>query len=96
MKNITLFLSILIVAMPGFGQGVFSNQTNFVLEKVVQEYTSQFKNIKGEVINKSKASTAYKSTLAIPGAVFYYHYTVCCRRAPGAHLGISIVYRPGF
>lgn len=69
MKNKFLFLSMLIVAMPGFGQGVFSNQTNFVLEKVVQEYTSQFKNIKGEVINKSKVSTACKSTLTIPGAV---------------------------
>ncbi len=69
MKNITLFLFIVMIGMPGFGQGVFSNQTNFTLERVVQEYASQFKNIKGEVINKSKASTAYKSTLSIPGAV---------------------------
>ena len=69
MKNVLLFLTIVVFSIPGFAQGVFSNQTNFVLEKVVQEYTSQFRNIRGEIINKSKASTAYKSTLAIPGAV---------------------------
>lgn len=69
MKNTCLLLAILAVAAPGFGQGVFSNQTNYILEKVVQEYTSQFKNIRGEVINKSAASSAYKSTLTIPGAI---------------------------
>jgi hypothetical protein len=69
MKNILLFLPILFLGAPGFAQGVFSNQTNFTLEKVVQEYASQFKNIKGELLSSRQGASAYKSTLTIPGAV---------------------------
>lgn len=69
MKTITTLLVILCLHLACTAQGVFSNQTNQTLEKVVQDYPSQFKNIKGELLSAGPRSTAYKSTIAIPGAV---------------------------
>ncbi len=70
MKNsyLLLFLSLLCGRICT-AQGVFSNQTNYALEKVVQDYPSQFKNIKGELLTSGAGSAAYKSTVTIPGAV---------------------------
>jgi hypothetical protein len=69
MKNISLLLVILFIKSTCIAQGVFSNQTNYTLEKVVQDYPSQFKNIKGELLSSGQGSSAYKSTIAVPGAV---------------------------
>ncbi|MEP7279021.1 MAG: hypothetical protein ABI813_10285 [Bacteroidota bacterium] len=68
MKNI-LLLFLLYVSAAGSAQGVFSNQTNSTLEKVVKDYPSEFKNIRGELISAGPGSAEYKSTLTIPGAV---------------------------
>jgi len=69
MKNILLFLPILCWGTSATAQGVFSNQTNFILEKVVQDYPGQFKNIRGELVSSGQGQSAYKSTLVIPGAI---------------------------
>jgi hypothetical protein len=69
MKNISLLLLILIVYNTTIAQGVFSNQTNNTLEKVLQDYPSQFKNIRGQLVSSKPGSTEYKSTLTIPGAI---------------------------
>ena len=49
-------------------QGVFSNKTQVVLEKVIQDYPNHFYNIKGELISQALQSSRYKSTLQLPGA----------------------------
>jgi hypothetical protein len=49
-------------------QGVFSNKTQVVLEKVIQDYPNHFYNIKGELIGQALKSVCYKSTLELPGA----------------------------
>lgn len=49
-------------------QGVFSNKTQVVLEKVIQDYPNHFYNIKGELISQALQTTRYKSTLQLPGA----------------------------
>jgi hypothetical protein len=49
-------------------QGVFSNKTQSVLEKVIQDYPNHFYNIKGELISQALQSSRYKSTLQLPGA----------------------------
>jgi hypothetical protein len=49
-------------------QGVFSNKTQVVLEKVIQDYPNHFYNIKGELISQALQSAMYKSTLEVPGA----------------------------
>ena len=69
MKNINLLLLILSVYSSTIAQGVFSNQTNNTLEKVVQDYPRQFKNIKGELLSSKPGSAEYKSIITIPGAV---------------------------
>ena len=69
MKNIILLLPVFFFGSVCMAQGVFSNQTNYTLEKVVQDYPSQFKNIRGELISTTPGSAEYKSTITIPGAV---------------------------
>jgi len=69
MKNTCLFLLLFSICFTCCAQGVFSNQTNSTLEKVVKDYPSQFKNIKGELLSSNGSATEYKSIIAIPGAV---------------------------
>ncbi|MFT3932586.1 MAG: hypothetical protein QM726_03140 [Chitinophagaceae bacterium] len=65
----TFFLTIIFFAsMRSQSQGVFRNQTSSALEKVVQDYTNQFKNIKGELLSSREGVAEYKSTIVIPGA----------------------------
>jgi hypothetical protein len=69
MKNtITLFILIFFGTTLS-AQGVFTNQTNGTLEKVIQDYPNQFKNIKGDLLESNPRSSEYKSNIAIPGAV---------------------------
>jgi len=49
-------------------QGVFSNKTQVILEKVIQDYPNRFYHIRGEVIGQALESTRYRSTLQLPGA----------------------------
>ena len=49
-------------------QGVFSNKTQVVLEKVIQDYPNHFYNIKGELISQALQTTRYKSTVQLPGS----------------------------
>lgn len=70
MKNIPALLIILLTTSTScLAQGVFRNQTSSALEKVVQDYPKQFKNIRGEELSSAKGSTEYKSNIVIPGAV---------------------------
>ena len=50
-------------------QSVFSNKTQVVLEKVIQDYPNHFHNIKGELIGQASQASRYRSTLQLPGAV---------------------------
>jgi len=76
MKNILTLLLILFFGASCIAQGVFRNQTNNTLEKVVQDYPSKFKNIKGELLSSGPGSAEYKSTITIPGAVSNYYNTI--------------------
>lgn len=50
-------------------QGVFSNKTQTVVEKVIQDYPNHFHNIKGELIGPASSKTSrYRSTLELPGS----------------------------
>ncbi len=69
MKNTSTLFSVLLLCVSANAQGVFGNQTSNTLEKVVQDYPSQFKNIKGEMVSSAKGATEYKSNVSIPGSV---------------------------
>jgi hypothetical protein len=62
------------------GQGVFSNKTQTIVEKVIQDYPNHFYNIRGELISKALQTAHYRSTLEIPGAA---SSTVTLVSAPG-------------
>jgi len=49
-------------------QGVFSNKTQSVVEKVIQDYPNHFYNIKGELICQASQTSRYRSTLELTGA----------------------------
>ena len=67
MKSLTL---VLLIITPFYisAQGVFTNQTNTALQKVISDYPNHFKNIKGKVVNEDPQSTDYESNVQIPGA----------------------------
>jgi hypothetical protein len=69
MKSIQLLLILFLFGNTCVAQGVFSNQTNNALERVVQNYPSQFKNIRGDLLSSTHGSSEYKSTVAVPGAI---------------------------
>jgi hypothetical protein len=49
-------------------QGVFSNKTQVILEKVIQDYPNHFFHLRGELIDQAVQSARYKSTLQLPGS----------------------------
>ncbi|MBA4167914.1 MAG: hypothetical protein H0X41_10295 [Chitinophagaceae bacterium] len=68
MKSLALAL-ILVLPTLIFAQGVFNNQTNVALQKVIGDYPNHFKNIQGDVVNTETQSTDYISKVMIPGAL---------------------------
>jgi len=63
-------LVALLFLIPVFlsAQGVFTNQTNTALQKIIGDYPNNFRNIRGELINEDPQSTDYRSKVQIPGA----------------------------
>lgn len=49
-------------------QGVFSNKTQVILEKVIQDYPNHFYHLRGELIGQALQTSQYRSTLQLPGA----------------------------
>jgi hypothetical protein len=50
-------------------QGVFTNQTNSAIEKVIQDYPNQFRNITGALLVEKQQTADYRSNIQIPGAI---------------------------
>jgi hypothetical protein len=68
MKNIIFFSLLFAANAEASAQGVFANQTNGALEKVIQDYPNQFKNIKGALVASNAHEAEYKSVVTIPGS----------------------------
>jgi len=68
MRNIILTIATVLLSGALMAQGVFSNKTQSVLEKVIQDYPNHFHNIKGELISQVQKTAEYKSTLQLPGS----------------------------
>lgn len=68
MRNMLLAFAPVLLSGTLTAQGVFSNKTQAVLEKVIQDYPNHFLNIKGELISHATQATRYQSTLQLPGA----------------------------
>jgi hypothetical protein len=68
MRSAILTLTPVLLSATLSAQGVFSNKTQVILEKVIQDYPNHFYNIKGELISQALQTSRYKSTLQLPGA----------------------------
>lgn len=73
----TALLALLVITLPVFSQGVFSNNTNSALQKVIQDYPNKFRNIQGDKIKGEDQRVDYRSKIEVPGAIFNVvsHYT---------------------
>jgi len=68
MRNTILAIAPVLLSVTLTAQGVFSNKTQSILEKVIQDYPNHFHNIKGELISQERQTAEYKSTLQLPGS----------------------------
>jgi len=69
MKNIYTLLVLTLFSTGLTAQGVFTNQTNGALEKVIQDYPNKFRNIKGNLLSSNPQEEEYRSSINIPGAL---------------------------
>jgi hypothetical protein len=68
MKNVTYLLLFFFLTQIAGAQGVFSNQTNVALQRVIEDFPNHFRNIKGDLIAENNGSD-YRSKVEIPGAI---------------------------
>ena len=68
MRSVILVLAPVMLSASLNAQGVFSNKTQIVVEKAIQEYPNHFLNIKGALIGQATQTSRYRSTLELPGA----------------------------
>src|ERR1700754_1287492 len=68
MRSAILGLVPLMLSASLSAQGVFSNKTQIIVEKVIQDYPNHFLNIKGELIGQVLQTSRYRSPLVLPGA----------------------------
>lgn len=68
MRNATITIATMLLSGALSAQGVFSNKTQSVLERVIQDYPNHFHNIRGELISQAHQMAEYRSTLQLPGS----------------------------
>ncbi len=66
--KIILFVMLLLSSATVRTQGVFNNNTNLALQKVLEDYPNNFNNIKGDKISGNQLTTDYHSKIMVPGA----------------------------
>ena len=69
MKSITILVIAFILASACYSQGVFTNDVNSALQKVIQDYPNHFANLKGSQVPGTPLNDQYHSTVSVPGAV---------------------------
>jgi hypothetical protein len=68
MRSSIFSLTLTLLSASLTAQGVFSNKTQVILEKVIQDYPNHFNNIRAEQIEQAPQTTSYKSTVKLPGS----------------------------
>lgn len=69
MKNVALWLLLSAATLTAGAQGVFSNQTNAALQKVIEDYPHQFSNIKGARLQERERAIQFQSKVQVPGSL---------------------------
>lgn len=68
-RVVPVLLLLMVTTLTVHAQGVFNNQTNAALQRVIEDYPNQFKNIKGDLLQESTGAADYQSKVQIPGAL---------------------------
>lgn len=69
MKSITILVIAFTLASACYSQGVFTNDVNSALQKVIQDYPNHFVNLKGAQVEGGTRTDQYHSTVKVPGSV---------------------------
>ena len=69
MKQLLLVVMFFTFIFPVSGQGVFTNSTTATIETVIQDVSTGYANIKGDLISKTGTQSEYKSKVQLPGAL---------------------------
>ena len=69
MKSICTLIIGCALTIAVAGQGVFTNDVNSALQRVIQDYPNHFANLKGPQISGTVRTVQYRSTVVVPGAL---------------------------
>jgi hypothetical protein len=96
MRSAILTFAPFVLSASLSAQGVFSNRTQVVLEKVIQDYPNHFYNIKGELIDQALQTARYRSTLQLPGSASSTVTLATTTSGPGSGWTCSVLETPDF
>ena len=68
MKSISAMVIFFTLSIASQSQGVFTNDVNSALQKVIQDYPNHFVNLKGKQLSGNTGSVQFYSTVEVPGA----------------------------
>jgi len=69
MKSIITLVILVIATFSAVSQGVFTNDVNSALQKVIQDYPNHFVNIKGAQVMGNNQRVQYHSNVEVPGSL---------------------------
>lgn len=69
MKSITILIIGFTLTSACYSQGVFTNDVNSALQKVIQDYPNHFINLKGAQVAGNMHTVQYYSTVEVPGSL---------------------------
>jgi hypothetical protein len=69
MKSITILVIAFTLASACYSQGVFTNDVNSALQKVIKDYPNHFVNLKGAQVEGNTRTDQYHSTVKVPGSI---------------------------
>ena len=69
MKSIITIVIITTLSFAGTAQGVFTNDVNSALQKVIQDFPNHFVNLKGAQVKGNRRAVQYHSTVEVPGSL---------------------------
>jgi hypothetical protein len=69
MKSVITLVMIFSFSLAGLSQGVFTNDVNAALQKVIQDYPNNFVNLKGTPVPARTGNNQYHSIVEVPGSL---------------------------
>ena len=69
MKSILILVIGFTLTTACYSQGVFTNEVNLALQKVIQDYPNHFVNLKGTQVAGKRSNAQFYSTVEVPGSL---------------------------